>query len=120
MKKLLLPFLVFVATTIFAQAGPDSTSLLPTTTPILEKFDLSAYPNPVNDVLEITSNLTQSLDLWVTVSGSSGQIVRRDLWKNNGGSFKGAINTSGIPGGIYTIQLSNGSNSVFQKIVIVH
>ena len=121
MKKLLLPIFSLATFALFGQAGGiDTLSIAPTNDPKIEKFNFSAYPNPANEVLDITSSLTQSTDLWVTVTNSHGQIVRRELWKNNSSNFNGRINTSGIPGGIYSIHLSNGSSSVFEKIVIVH
>ncbi len=121
MKKLILPLFLFTSIAVFGQAeGSDSLAVLPNNEPQIAVFDVNAYPNPVNELLEITSNLTQSTDLWVSVTNSNGQIIRRELWKNNGSSFNGRINTSGIPGGLYTIHLSNGSNSVFKKIIISH
>jgi photosystem II stability/assembly factor-like uncharacterized protein len=93
--------------------------LLPTVT-VSQPIDFSAYPNPANDVLEITSNILQNLDLWFTISGSTGQIISRELWKNTGGSFSRTISTKDFPNGVYTIQASDGNNTVFHKIVIIH
>ncbi len=67
MKKLILPLFLFTSIAVFGQAeGSDSLAVLPNNEPQIAVFDVNAYPNPVNELLEITSNLTQSTDLWVS------------------------------------------------------
>lgn len=111
MKKLFLVPLVFglFITTISAQSEVKQAPL-----------DLSAWPNPVNDLLEITADIGQSIDLWFTISGSTGEIIRRELWKNSGGSFNRSIDVSDYPSGTYTIHLNDGINQIFKRIVIFH
>ena len=111
MKQLLLVSLVlsFFGTSISAQSEVNQAPL-----------DLSAWPNPVNDLLEITADIGQSTDLWFTISGTTGDIIRRELWKNSGSSFNRSLDVSDFPSGTYTIHLNDGNNQIFKRIIVLH
>ena len=111
MKKQLLTALALVFFTVAASAQQEFQQA---------PLDLSAWPNPVNDLLEITADIGQSTDLWFTISGSTGEIIRRELWKNSSGSFNRTVSVGDYPSGTYTIHLNDGNNQVFKRIIIFH
>ncbi len=85
-----------------------------------EEIDLSVYPNPVRDLLEITADLTKNSELWLTIENTTGRVIRRELWSHPGGSSSKNINVGSIPSGVYTIRLSDGSEESIRRFIVIH
>ncbi len=72
---------------------------------------ISVYPNPAKDILNINSQMNNTVDYIIT------DILGKKI---ESGSFdqKISINTSSFENGTYILKLKNGSNSVHKRLII--
>jgi hypothetical protein len=79
--------------------------------PTLQEAGISIFPNPVNDILNIT--FQQQGDYQITIYSSLGQSLYSQHTASNG-----SINLSSLPAGVYLVQINNRTlkfNSVILK-----
>jgi len=81
---------------------------------IINKQDLFIFPNPATDKLNILVENVTGLKQ-VLIYNSTGQIIKEEevLFKNN----TTTVNTSDVPTGIYTLQISDLPNTSKTKII---
>ncbi len=92
----------------------DCSAPLPTPNPLPllsvnnnDVSDLSIYPNPVNDILEINYPVTIKE---VRIYNLLGELILKDINKNR-------LNVSSLESGVYFIQLNSGKNQVSKKFI---
>lgn len=74
-------------------------------------FDFTAYPNPAQDKLFVSSNnIAEEYSLY--------DVQGREIIKSFAGSTKFAINLKGISYGVYFLRLKSGGSLLTKKIVI--
>jgi hypothetical protein len=76
----------------------------------IEVFEVTAFPNPTNGILNIASSADPG-SLTVTVSDNTGRTVL-------GGSGTNTIDLSVLAEGLYFVSISNGSSTVVKKITL--
>ncbi len=70
-------------------------------------------PNPVSDVLKITSRIAITK---IVVASMSGQVVREEAYSN--GILNAEVNMSSLPAGVYNVKLIDAKGtSATQKVV---
>ncbi|MBL7932548.1 MAG: T9SS type A sorting domain-containing protein [Bacteroidia bacterium] len=74
-----------------------------------EKLDLKIYPNPVNDVINIESGLSEAE---VLISDLNGRIVKQETLNNQ------KINTSDLIPGMYFLQVVSDKEIVYKTKVV--
>lgn len=80
---------------------------------------LAAYPNPVNEELNIPFTFNASTDVTVTVSNLLGQVVAT---KNITNVSKGiaTFNTQNLPSGVYNYSVVANGNRTTGRVVVAH
>jgi hypothetical protein len=96
-------------------AAPEETAAL-TTEEAVENSDLSVYPNPAADVLNITYLAKTEGYFTVNILDQTGRTVKTII--NEAGVEKTtAVDISSLAQGIYFVRLTNGDTTVTKKIV---
>lgn len=75
-------------------------------------FVVTAYPNPVKDVLTISTNGKQGAEAYITLRDVSGRVLRRALLTNTT-----ELSLSGLPAGVYLLYYQDAIHSVNLKIL---
>jgi hypothetical protein len=81
--------------------------------------ELTLYPNPVNDIVNINYELTNNENVSIVVYDSEGKIVK--FWEqgsNLSGNQTLTWNTATMKSGIYFVQLSTTKGTLTQKMII--
>ena len=82
---------------------------------LVEEF--SVYPNPATDVLNVKYTLQQSAPVKLVLYDITGRdILNTDPVNKSDGNI--ALNTTGVPAGIYFLKLESGNNKVVRKVAI--
>ena len=77
------------------------------------------YPNPVTAITTIEITLANSANVIIEVSNLTGQLVKEiDAGQLKSGVNKVNLHTSDLTSGIYFYTVSNGNQSVTNKMVI--
>ena len=77
-------------------------------------WEVILYPNPTDDVLNISSNHSLESNVSVSIYNSLGQQVNVSLSEIN------TINTSLLTDGIYTIKITQGENVIIKPFIVSH
>ncbi len=81
---------------------------------------ISIWPNPASDNINIEMNLQKDMQLSVSIINQLGQKVIDDI--NYGKQFSGkanfSINTTGLQSGVYIVRISSGKQQYYQKLII--
>lgn len=84
-----------------------------------DPFGLNVYPNPANDKVNVSFNLTNEAAVSVTVTDLAGKVVYS---ANEGNTVAGAhsvsINTSNFSNGVYMVHFTANNEVSTQKIAI--
>jgi len=76
-----------------------------------------AWPNPVKDVLNVTLNQTKAENLMLRVVDYNGRTLRSNQINTVRGMNQVSLNFSGLPPGMYIIQINGGETTLTQKII---
>jgi len=71
------------------------------------------YPNPVDDVVQISGNSGVESELLLT--NLHGQVLVSTRFENSA-----QINVGDLPGGVYFIKITSKNESHVEKIIIAH
>jgi hypothetical protein len=82
-----------------------------------ESILLSAYPNPVDDQLQVTIQSNQSLPATVQLLNVNGRIIHRLDFGKAARQHEQAISTGGLSPGTYLIRATIGQRTVTQKVL---
>jgi hypothetical protein len=79
--------------------------------------NLSVWPNPANDVLNIQLKNTGSYPVQISLTNILGDLILKTSMENNGPYFKNTLDVSGIASGIYLLRVQSGRNVWFGKVL---
>lgn len=80
---------------------------------------VSIYPNPANSILNVSIETTSQLNATVQVTDITGRVLFTAPVTTTG-RYNYSINTAAFSVGLYTLQLTAGSQSMRQKFVVTH
>jgi len=80
---------------------------------------MQVYPNPTNDVLNVKILLESNLPAKLILSDSRGIIIRQYQYQTKG-QLNEAINTTGLPSGLYILTDKQGNVIQTLKFTIIH
>jgi predicted lipoprotein with Yx(FWY)xxD motif len=80
--------------------------------------NLSIFPVPANDVLNIRFNNQNSQSVVINLVNNVGQIVRNVNLGTVTGVSNVEMNVNNLSSGVYVVQISNGNSSVVRQIVV--
>jgi len=80
--------------------------------------NLTVYPNPASDKLNIKFNTTITDDLSITIHNITGQTVFKESLNNYIGSYHNELNVNDFAQGIYLIKIQSSKGTFTQKLVI--
>ncbi|MCL2042307.1 MAG: C10 family peptidase [Bacteroidales bacterium] len=80
--------------------------------------DLSVYPNPASDKLNIKFNTATADDFNITVYNVTGQAVYKETLNNFIGSYYNEISVNDFAQGVYLMQVKSSQGAATRKIVI--
>lgn len=85
----------------------------------IESANVKLYPNPANDYITVSYQLTKEQDVSIDLFNISGQKERTFYSGNmNSGSFNTQLNLSGLQCGIYFMHLTSNEFSSIKKLII--
>ncbi len=73
---------------------------------------VNIYPNPTNDVLNITNSQINE-PIMATITNELGQVVYASILTTN----QMQINISHLPTSVYSIAISNKASTVYKKLI---
>lgn len=76
------------------------------------------YPNPANNVLNLSFAVTEMNDLSVSITSMTGQEVYCEHIGRFMGKYMRAIDINRFPSGVYMVTLTNSKASVTEKLII--
>ncbi len=80
--------------------------------------NISVFPNPAENNLNISLNSIEEQSIRIELLNAVGQIIFSENNENVRGEIIKTINLSGISKGIYLIRLISGNQQYFKKVVI--
>lgn len=80
--------------------------------------NLLVYPNPAKDILNISFNAENEQNMKIELVNITGQILYSENINYNMDIFKGTINISALPKGIYVLKITSNLGVASKKIVI--
>jgi hypothetical protein len=84
-----------------------------------ENLSYSVFPNPTSDFLHLTYELKNKSQIEINLLNSLGQNVQKIIGEEgNPGSYMKEISLSGLPKGIYTLQLIIDGNMQNKRVVL--
>lgn len=99
-------------------AKAHTTVLAPTGIAEHTAVQFTIYPNPANGILYIQLNTAiQNDKIMLCVFAADGRLVYTENF-SRGNSLK-SINTSALPAGIYSVQLTSGKKQSSQRLVVM-
>ncbi len=79
------------------------------------------YPNPVNDLVNISLKMTSAAQVTVGLINLGGQMVKNGSYKLERGENRITLDLSGIASGLYTLRITSPEGiSLTQKLVKTH
>jgi len=78
--------------------------------------NISVYPNPVNDKLNILLNTSRSENFILEILNELGQNINTRIMNIQGNSVE-TIDISAYPSGIYFVKLQTANNTIVKKII---
>ncbi len=85
-----------------------------------EEFEISAYPNPFNPTTNISVNLREKSDISLNIYNINGQLVKTVFSGSlEVGNHDIVLDGKNLVSGIYFVQVSSGTFSEFQKVVLL-
>ncbi len=82
--------------------------------------DISIYPNPTKDILNITFNGSNKQDIVYSLYSIDGKMLLSDKWNAIEGKVNKSININSIAGGVYLLELRNQKGEAFRQKVVVN
>jgi len=82
-----------------------------------EVFNVNAYPNPANNVLNVTFDQSQANETTVSLTNMIGQVVATRVHVTDG---KATFNTAALPSGMYIYSIQAGGENTTGHVVIAH
>jgi len=80
--------------------------------------ELSAFPNPTSDILNVSFILTESGSVQLNLTDLTGKAVMTERHAGNNGYNKVVLDTQALPNGIYLLEVTTNSIANTYKVVI--
>lgn len=80
--------------------------------------DMSVYPNPANNFINVKSHLVSAAPTTVTISSLVGQVVYSQEFAQTNNLFSENISVANLNSGVYMVTLSSNGTQKTQKLVI--
>ncbi|MBK7762824.1 MAG: T9SS type A sorting domain-containing protein [Bacteroidetes bacterium] len=87
---------------------------------IIKVKELTIFPNPSNDYLNVDFTLNETSDVVVVLTDMTGNVVYNNPLKNLTGNQGVVINTSNLSNGMYNLTLRTKQGNVTRKVTIAH
>ena len=84
---------------------------------ILSDIKITAYPNPVDDLLKLSFSVNEVKDIDLTISDLNGRTIISDRFQNIAGNHTSEFDMSSYSSGLYFVKLSSGIESKSLKII---
>jgi hypothetical protein len=78
---------------------------------------LSLYPNPANEQIQVRMNTLGAGKAQVRVLDVAGKIITQHVWTYAAGTNNYTLNVQDLASGIYSIELSNGERRTVQQFI---
>jgi hypothetical protein len=82
-----------------------------------EPGELVIYPNPVSNLLTISSRSNDAEDIDFTILNSMGQVVQTHKQAKVFGNYDLQFDLSGVPAGVYFVQLKTGQQVITRRFI---
>ena len=79
--------------------------------------ELSIYPNPFNDIVNISLETDTSDDVLISLFDMRGREVIRSKYTNQSATFKRELNLSSLSSGVYILNVKKGVAKTSKKII---
>ena len=80
--------------------------------------NLSVYPNPSNDVFNVTFFTTTKQDINITILNSLGEVIYNDFLNEFYGFYNKNINMSQYPNTFYILRINTENGTINEKILL--
>jgi len=80
---------------------------------------IMAYPNPAEDILNISLNVAEKQDIKCEIFSMDGKLIYSENWMQIQGKIKKIINTTNLQSGIYLLQLINEKMEASRQKIIL-
>ena len=80
--------------------------------------DLSIYPNPASDKLNIKFNTSTADNFDIVIYNVTGQVVYKETLNNFLGSYYNELNINDFAQGVYLMQIKSSKGATTRKVVI--
>lgn len=78
--------------------------------------EVSVYPNPVSDIVNVEVQSSQPTDYLLLVNDSQGHLVKK-LTIEKTASFRQTLDLGGLPAGAYTVTVSNATGCETRTVI---
>ncbi|MEM7572891.1 MAG: T9SS type A sorting domain-containing protein [Bacteroidota bacterium] len=84
--------------------------------------ELTLFPNPTQDQLNVNFNFNRELEAKVNVyvTDMTGKLVQQQQWNTAAGVQRQQLDVSQLPSGTYLIHILSGEERVTQRFVVAH
>lgn len=96
--------------------GPESDPLSIQENELIQNF--SIYPNPADDVANVTFSSIGSQNVSIDIVNTMGQIVQSNVVQAANGENMAILDTENITAGVYLVKVSSGATQQVQRLVI--
>ena len=80
-------------------------------------LQLKAFPNPTSDMINLDITVERSDTYSMRLVNNLGQVIQSTQWDLNSGENRQTIHLNEFTSGVYSILLTNGSESIRQHVV---
>jgi hypothetical protein len=80
--------------------------------------DLSIYPNPASDKVNVKFNTSTADNFDITIYNVTGQTVYKETLPNFMGSYHNELNIADFAQGVYLMQIKSSKGAITRKVVI--
>lgn len=86
-----------------------------------QTLEAKLYPNPTTGDAFVELNLAKEGQMTITILNAEGKVVVPSIKQHTGtGTQRIALPTASLPNGIYLVQLLNGTQTAYKKLVVLH
>ena len=81
-------------------------------------LDVNVYPNPINNHLNVSYNLSKSDNVSIEIYGYSGRLlIKEDVGNQGKGNHLNQLNTNELASGNYVLHIVGDKSSISKKII---
>lgn len=81
-------------------------------------FDVTTYPNPFVDELNVSMNLVEATDVTIDLIDIQGRVISTEALKFNAGEQTYSLNSAGLSAGVYTLKITANEITTTKKVVL--